>query len=313
MLQLQSAFGVVALLAIAWGFGENRRAVSLEASRHRACCDACHRGSAAETAGGGARLRRHQRRGQCHLFRLARRLLLRVRLYRRRHAAVRSESARRGFHPRLPGAADRARDERADHAVVLLAHPSPRRARHGVAAGAHARRRRRGGPVHRRQHLSRHGGSAAVHPPLSQATDPCRAVSGDDRRHGGDRRHGAGALRDLSCAADPGCRRAFRHRLGAGRAGRDPGQPDHGAGDIRQAYRRHAGKSRRARHQHHGRHRQGHDGRPRAAAQHRRDAAGAGRAGLSRQRRSSACCRRSAAQRSRCSGCSGLSWRRCAG
>jgi CNT family concentrative nucleoside transporter len=29
MLQLQSAFGVVALLAIAWAFGENRAAVSL--------------------------------------------------------------------------------------------------------------------------------------------------------------------------------------------------------------------------------------------------------------------------------------------
>ena len=29
MLQLQSAFGVVALLAIAWAFGENRGAVSL--------------------------------------------------------------------------------------------------------------------------------------------------------------------------------------------------------------------------------------------------------------------------------------------
>src|ERR1700743_1052541 len=30
MLQLQSAFGVVALLAIAWGISENRRAVSLK-------------------------------------------------------------------------------------------------------------------------------------------------------------------------------------------------------------------------------------------------------------------------------------------
>ena len=30
MLQLQSAFGIVALLAIAWAFGENRRAVSLK-------------------------------------------------------------------------------------------------------------------------------------------------------------------------------------------------------------------------------------------------------------------------------------------
>src|SRR5260370_4889467 len=29
MQQLQSAFGVIALLAIAWAFGENRRAVSL--------------------------------------------------------------------------------------------------------------------------------------------------------------------------------------------------------------------------------------------------------------------------------------------
>src|SRR5882762_3335460 len=29
MLQLQSAFGIFALLAIAWAFGENRRAVSL--------------------------------------------------------------------------------------------------------------------------------------------------------------------------------------------------------------------------------------------------------------------------------------------
>ena len=29
MLQLQSAFGVFALLAVAWAFGENRRAVSL--------------------------------------------------------------------------------------------------------------------------------------------------------------------------------------------------------------------------------------------------------------------------------------------
>src|SRR6201992_1661830 len=30
MLQLQSAFGVIALLLIAWAFGENRRAVSLK-------------------------------------------------------------------------------------------------------------------------------------------------------------------------------------------------------------------------------------------------------------------------------------------
>ena len=35
MLQLQSAFGVFALLAIAWAFGENRRAVSLQAGGDR--------------------------------------------------------------------------------------------------------------------------------------------------------------------------------------------------------------------------------------------------------------------------------------
>ena len=35
----------------------------------------------------------------------------------------------------------------------------------------------------------------------------------------------------LPGAADPGCGGAFRHRLRAGRAGGDPGQPDHGAGN----------------------------------------------------------------------------------
>ena len=39
-------------------------------------------------------------------------------------------------------------------------------------------------------------------------------------------------------AGDPGRGGAFRHRLGARRAGRDPDQPDHGAGDVGQAHRR---------------------------------------------------------------------------
>ena len=56
--------------------------------------------------------------------------------------------------------------------------------------------------------------------------------------------------------------------------------------------------------QHDGRDRQGHRRGARAAAQHRRHAAGAGGAGLSRQCRSSACCPISAAPRSRCSACS---------
>src|SRR6266550_6003988 len=61
--------------------------------------------------------------------------------------------------------------------------------------------------------------------------------------HGRDRRHRAGALRHFARAADPGCGRAFRHRVGARRAGRDPDQPDHGARDRRPAYRRQAGRS----------------------------------------------------------------------
>ena len=99
-----------------------------------------------------------------------------------------------------------------------------------------------------------------IRPYLAQLT-PQRIVSGDDRRHGRHRRHRAGALRDVPRAADSGCRGAFRHRLGAGRAGGHPGQPDHGAGDIRQAYRRVAGRSRDANAEHDGCDRQRHHGR----------------------------------------------------
>src|SRR6185437_3053039 len=50
--------------------------------------------------------------------------------------------------------ADRVADERTHHAAVLLARAAARRARHGVAVGAYARRRRRGGLVHSRPYLS---------------------------------------------------------------------------------------------------------------------------------------------------------------
>ena len=134
MLQLQSAFGVVTLLAIAWAFGENRRAVSLRqaaislivtiltalmlikvplvATAFGAINDAVGTIASASRAGssfvfgylgGGA-------------------------------AAVRPQGARRRFHPGVPGIADRAGHERADDALVLLAHPAAGRARHGVAA-----------------------------------------------------------------------------------------------------------------------------------------------------------------------------------
>ena len=210
------------------------------AGGHRAFRHPAHRHRADQAADRRARLRRHQRRRRGDFIGLARRHLLRVRLSRRRRAAVRPEGARRGFHSRVPGAAGGAGDERADDAAVLLAHPAAGRARHGVASGTHARRRRRGRAFHRRQHLPRHGGSAAVHPAVSGATDAQRIVPGDDGRHGRHRRHRAGALRHAAGAADSRRRRAFRHRLRAGRAGGDPDQPDHGAGDQRRQDRRRA-------------------------------------------------------------------------
>ena len=177
MLQLQSAFGVLALLAIAWALSENRRAVSLRqaavglavtvvtalvllklppvAKAFGAINDAVNTISAASRAGtsfvfgyiGGGAL------------------------------AIRPQDAGRGFHPGVPGAADHPGHERADDAAVLLARPAAGRARHGVAAGAHARRRRRGRPVDRGQHLPRHGRGAAVHPPLSRAAHRAASCS----------------------------------------------------------------------------------------------------------------------------------------
>ncbi len=313
MLQLQSAFGVFALLAIAWAFGENRRAVSLRQAAIGLVVTFLTAVALIKLPFVAHALRCHQRRRRRDFGGLARRHLLRVRLSRRRRAAVRPQGARRRLHPGVSGAAGRAHHERADHAAVLLARAAAGGARHGVALGAHARRRRRGRTVDRRQYLSRHGGSALVHPALPRAADPQRIVPGDDRRHGRHRRHRAGALRHLAGAIDSRCRGTFCHCLGARRAGGDSGQPDHGAGDIGQTHRRCAWRSRHARFQHHGRDRQGHHGRARTAAQHRRDADRAGGAGLSRQRDRSGCCPMSAVLRFRCSGCSATPWRRCAG
>ena len=51
------------------------------------------------------------------------------------------------------------------------------------------------GSLDRRQHLPRHGRGAAVHPALSRLAVAQRTIHRDDRRHGGHRRHRAGALR----------------------------------------------------------------------------------------------------------------------
>ena len=131
MLQLQSAFGVFALLGVAWAFGENRRAVSLRQAAIGLAVTfltavaltklpfVAHAFGAINDAVG------------TDFRRLARRHLVRVRLSRRRHAAVRPEGAGRGFHPGVSGAAGRAGHERADHAVVLLENPAAGGARHG--------------------------------------------------------------------------------------------------------------------------------------------------------------------------------------
>ena len=87
---------------------------------------------------------------------------------------------------------------------------------------------------------------------------------------------------------------AFGHRLGRRRAGRDPRQPDHGAGAERQAHRRQGARGGAGRLEHDGRDRQGHRRRPRAPAQYLRHADRSGRAGASRQ-----CDHRPAARRSR--------------
>ena len=83
----------------------------------RTCRHRCHRAGAAQAAAGGKGVRRHQRRRQHDLGGDARRHFLRVRLSRRRRPALRSQGARRGFHPGVSGAADRAGHERSDDAA----------------------------------------------------------------------------------------------------------------------------------------------------------------------------------------------------
>ena len=78
----------------------------------------------------------------------------------------------------------------------------------------------------------------------------------------------------------PDAARASRGRLGAGRAGRDPDQPDHGAGNHRTADQRRPHRAGAGRIVDHGRDRERHRRRARAAADHRRHADRAGRAGL---------------------------------
>ena len=167
---LQSALGVFALIAFAWAVSENRRAVSLAADRRRARPHIRAGRAVPQGAADHARLRLGQSRHRRHRRGKPRRHLVRVRLYRRRRAAVRAEVSGQGIRAGVQRAADRAADERADHAAVLLGHPAAGRERLCLCAQPHDGRRRRGRAFHRRQHLRRPCRGAAVHPALSRAS-----------------------------------------------------------------------------------------------------------------------------------------------
>ena len=91
-------------------------------------------------------------------------------------------------------------------------------------------RRRRGGAVHRRQYFPRHGEIAAVHPAISRKTFARRTIYGDDRRHGRHRRHRVRALCDHPAQRHSRCRRPYFGGVHIGRAGRPPDQRADGAG-----------------------------------------------------------------------------------
>ena len=207
MLQLQSCLGALVIPAIAFAFSENHRAVSWRRVLPAMALTVVLTILLLKIPALRRRFAAANRRGRCDRGGDPRRHLLRVRLCRRRRPALRSEISRLRIHPRLSGAAAGAGDERADHAAVLLAHPAADRARLFVGAGAHARHRRRGRTVDRRQYLRRHGGGAAVHPALSRQADARGIVHRHDRRHGRYRRHRAGALRHDPAPDHSGCRR----------------------------------------------------------------------------------------------------------
>ena len=196
MPNLQSALGVFAILALAFAISENRRAVpwrpvvtGLGVTFALALADA-------QSAADRDRVRLDQSRGRCGRERDQGRHQLRVRLCRRRRAAVRRQDAGGAIHPRLPGAAGGAGDERVVVAAVLLAHHAADRARFFLGAGKDARRRRRRRALHGGQYFRRPGRGAAVHPALSGAAHAQRNVHRHDRRHGRHRRHGVRALCD---------------------------------------------------------------------------------------------------------------------
>src|SRR5471032_2001241 len=137
MLQLQSALGVFALLALAWALGENRGAVSLRQAAIGLVATfltavaliklpLVTRAFGAINDAVGA-ISAASRAGSSFVFG-----------YVGGSAAVRPEGARCRLYFGISGAAGRPRHERAHHAVVLLAGAAAGGTRHGMAPGTHA-------------------------------------------------------------------------------------------------------------------------------------------------------------------------------
>ena len=176
MQNLQSALGVVALIAFAWAISENRRAVSLAARRHRPRRHPRAGGAVPQGAAGHARLRLGQSRHRRHRRGEPRR-------HRRSCSAI-SAAAPLPFELKFPGN-EFVLAFKALPIVLLMSVLTTLLFYWGILppivqglclrAQPHHGRRRRGRALDRRQHLRRPCRGAAVHPALSRAS--CRAAN----------------------------------------------------------------------------------------------------------------------------------------
>ena len=226
---MRGLLGLAALLAIAWALSEDRRRIPWRTviagvALQWALALLLLFFPPANAADLPAERRRHR-----VAERDAGRHRLRVRLSRRPAAAVRRDASRRQLHPRVPGAAAGADDQRAGVAAVLLGRAAADHRRLRLAAAPRDGHRRRAGAGRRGARVRRHDRGAAAGASLSRAHAARRTVRADDLRHGRRRRHGDGDLRLVPRAA--GAERAGQHpdRLGDQHAGGIGGRGADGA------------------------------------------------------------------------------------
>ena len=134
-------------------------------------------------------------------------------------AAVRRSSSRSQLHPRVPGAAAGADDQRARVAAVLLGRAAADNRGLRLAAAPRDGHRRRSGAWRRGTCVRRHDRGAAAGAPLSRAHAARRIVRADDLRHGWRGRHGDGDLRLVPRATGAERPRQHPDRLGDQHAG----------------------------------------------------------------------------------------------